>query len=68
MEEKDLKIDFCLGKDSQEASNYAELIKHEGHKIQVVSFPRGPQIVKVAMECATCNKVLIEYHNPDYEL
>jgi hypothetical protein len=68
MEEKDLNVEFCLGKDSPEASNYAELIKHEGHKIQVVSFPRGTQIVKVSMECLTCNKVLIEYDNPDYEL
>jgi hypothetical protein len=68
MKEEDLNVEFCLGKDSPEASNYAELIKHEGHKIQVVSFPRGPQIVKVSMECLTCNKVLIEYDNPDYEL
>jgi len=66
-EEKDVKIEFCLGKESQETSNYAELMKHAGHKIQVVSFPRGPQILKAAMECLTCNKVLIEYDNPNYE-
>ena len=64
---KDIKIDFCLGKESQESSNYAELVTHVGHKIQVVSFPRGSQILKVAMECLTCNRVLIEYDNPNYE-
>ena len=63
---KDPEIEFCLGKESQEASNYAELMKHVGHKVQVVSFQRGVQSLKVAMECVTCNRVLIEYDNPDY--
>lgn len=66
-EEKDAKIEFCLGKESQETSNYAEIMKHVGHNIQVVSFPRGLQVLKVTMECLTCNKVLIEYDNPDYQ-
>lgn len=65
-EEKDMKIAFCLGKESQAASNYEEVLKHAGHKIQIVSFPRGLQILKVAMECVTCNRVLIEYDNPEY--
>ena len=64
---KEVKIEFCLGKESQESSNYTELVKHVGHKIQVVPFPRGLQTLKVSMECITCNKVLIEYDNPDYE-
>jgi hypothetical protein len=66
-DERDMNIGFCLGKNSQEASNFEEMLKHADHKIQIVSFPRGLQIVKVAMECITCNKVLIEYDNPDYE-
>lgn len=66
-EENDYKVEFCLGRESQEASNYAELLKHAGHKIQIVSFPRGVQILKVSLECVTCNKVLIEYDNPAYE-
>jgi hypothetical protein len=66
-DERDLNVEFCLGKDSQEASNFEEMLKHAGHKIQIIPFPRGLQIVKVAMECITCNKVLIEYDNPDYE-
>jgi hypothetical protein len=66
-EEKDVNVEFCLGKDSQEASNYEEMLKHAGHKLQIVSFPRGVQTLKVSMECVTCNKVLIEYDNPDYE-
>jgi len=66
-EEKDTKIEFCLGKENQETSNYAEIMKHLGHKIQVLSFPRGLQVLKVTMECLTCNKVLIEYDNPDYQ-
>jgi hypothetical protein len=65
-EEKKTDIEFCLGKDSQEASNFEEMMKHAGHRVQIVSFPRGVQVLKVAMECVTCNKVLIEYDNPDY--
>lgn len=66
-EKKDLNVEFCLGKESQEASNYEEMLKHEGHKLQIISFPRGIQILKVSMECVTCNKVLIEYDNPEYQ-
>ena len=65
-EEKKADIEFCLGKESPGASNFEELMKHAGHSIQVVSFPRGLQVLKVALECVTCNKVLIEYDNPDY--
>jgi hypothetical protein len=65
-EERGSNVDFCLGKESREASNYEELLKHVGHKIQVVSFPRGINVLKVAMECVTCNRVLIEFDNPDY--
>jgi hypothetical protein len=43
------------------------MMKHAGHRVQIVSFPRGVQVLKVTMECVTCNKVLIEYDNPDYE-
>jgi len=66
-EEKAVNAEFCLGKESQEASNYNEMLKHAGHRIQIVSFPRGVQILKVSMECVTCNRVLIEYDNPAYE-
>jgi len=45
-DEKDLNVEFCLGKDSQEASNYEEMLKHAGHRIQIISFPRGVQILK----------------------
>ena len=65
-EEKDANVEFCLGKESQGASNYEEVLKHVGHEIQVVSFPRGIQVLKVVMECVTCNRVLIEYDNPKY--
>ena len=66
-EEKDVNVEFCLGKESQEISSYEEMLHHAGHKIQILSFPRGVQILKVSLECVTCNKVLIEYENPDYE-
>ena len=66
VEEKKANVEFCLGKESQGASNYEEVLKHVGHKIQVVSFPRGVQVLKVALECVTCNRVLIEYDNPEY--
>lgn len=59
--------EFCLGKESPGASNYAELLTHADHKLEVRAFPRGPEILKVALECLTCNRVLIEYDNPDYE-
>ncbi len=65
-EKDDVNIEFCLGKESQGASNYEEVLKHVGHKVQVVSFPRGIQVLKVALECVTCNRVLIEYDNPEY--
>ena len=65
-EEKEPNIEYCLGKESRETSNYEEMLKHVGHRIQVVSFPRGISVLKVAMECITCNRVLIEFDNPDY--
>ena len=65
-EKRDDRVEFCLGKESQGASNYSELMKHVGHTVRVVSFPRGVQVLKVALECVTCNRVLIEYDNPDY--
>ena len=61
------KVEFCLGKEIQETSNFSELIKHVGHTVRIIAFPRGLQILKVSMECVTCNRVLIEYDNPDYE-
>lgn len=41
--------EFCLGKESQETSNYGELLGHVGHAVRIVSFPRGVAIQKVAM-------------------
>ncbi len=66
MENHDADADFCLGKESQEASNYTELLRHAGHQVQIIPFSRGVDILKVALECVTCNRVLIEYDNPDY--
>lgn len=64
-EEQDPDIGFCLGKDDRGTSDDEEMRKHVGHKIQVVSFPRGVGILKVAMGCVTCNRVLVGYDNPD---
>lgn len=41
------------------AINYEDLKEHIGHKIVCVSY--GKSIENVAIECETCNEVLLDY-------
>ena len=51
------------------ASNYKELLKHVGHKIVCVKYGNPPWNIddslpicqNVAIECETCNEVLLDY-------
>ncbi len=45
-------------------SNYAELVEHRGHEIEVSAYgpPSGP--TNVALECMTCSEVLLDYERP----
>lgn len=44
------------------ANNYKELIDHVGHKIVCVTYGENDN---VAIECETCNYVLIDYDKED---
>lgn len=43
------------------ATTYAELITHYGHKIVCVKYGNSDN---VAIECETCNEVLLDYDKP----
>jgi len=42
-------------------SNFEELRKHIGHKIVCVCYGNPPQ--NTAIECETCNEVLLDFDN-----
>ena len=50
-------------------SSYAELLEHGGHEIEIATYgemgARDPD--NVALECMTCNEVLVDYDRPDDE-
>lgn len=41
-------------------SSYADLILHKGHRFECVIY--GDQNDNVALECMTCNEVVIDYN------
>ncbi|MBP1308992.1 hypothetical protein JOD82_002012 [Paenibacillus sp. 1182] len=45
------------------ANNYKELIHHVGHEIACVTYGENDN---VAIECETCNCVLIDYDKEEY--
>lgn len=49
--------------------NFADLKYHMGHKIVCVGYGRD-EIVNVAVECETCNEVLMDIDKPgiDFEV
>lgn len=47
------------------ATNYSELLAHKGHKIVCVTYRDDKHIHDVALECETCNEVLLDYDNPN---
>jgi hypothetical protein len=42
-------------------SNFKELIKHEGHKIAVVTYGVGKKPINAAIECEDCSEILLDY-------
>lgn len=44
-------------------SNFAELMDHVGHEVEVVHYGR----VNVAVECETCGSVLFDFDAPEIE-
>ena len=40
-------------------NNYEDLLKHKGHKIEVVTYGNE----NVAIECEDCNEVLLDFDN-----
>lgn len=49
------------------ASNYAELLAHKGHKLEVVTYGIENDLANVAIECLTCNEVLIDFEAEEEE-
>ena len=43
------------------AYNFDSLMWHRGHKLVVATY--GTPVVNVAIECLTCNEVLLDYDN-----
>ena len=47
--------------------NYKELLEHLDHDIEVADYTaQGGQIANVAIECMTCNEVLVDFDNPSW--
>ena len=47
------------------ASNFKELSNHVGHKVEVVTYGKNGEVWNVAIECMTCNEVLLDFDNLD---
>ena len=47
------------------AHNFEELQRHVGHMVKVVEYSKDGHIYNVAVECHTCNEVLLDYDNPE---
>ena len=43
--------------------DYETLLEHVGHKIEVVTY--GELFLNVAIECETCNQVLLSFDKPN---
>jgi hypothetical protein len=51
-----------------EDHNFEELLKHVGHDIVCVTYGiKGQEPANVAIECETCNEVLLDFDRPDRE-
>jgi hypothetical protein len=53
-------------------ANFHELKEHVGHKIVCVAYSenggwQGDKYLNVAIECETCNEVLLDYDNESKE-
>lgn len=52
---------------SEGGNGFNDLREHIGHKIVCVRYGQGDECVNVALECETCNTVLLDFDNPDLE-
>ena len=43
--------------------NFEDLKAHIGHRIVCVSYEKDKYIYNVAVECETCNEVLVDFDN-----
>ena len=48
------------------AHSFNDLVQHAGHKITCVTY--GDPAVNVAVECETCNEVLMDFDKEDYDV
>jgi hypothetical protein len=47
--------------------NYAELLSHLGHDIELVYYGELPSPDNVSIECETCNVVIIDFDHPELD-
>ena len=46
---------------------FNDLKRHIGHEIHVVSYGEGKRIYNVAIECETCDEILLDFDRPEVE-
>ncbi|MHA2063236.1 MAG: hypothetical protein ACXABY_02525 [Candidatus Thorarchaeota archaeon] len=46
---------------------FEDLTPHVGHEIEVATYGRPNEVFNVAIECMTCNTVLLDFDNPMLE-
>ena len=44
--------------------SFEDLLLHVGHDIVCVKYAKGKQVWNVALECETCNEVLVSFDHP----
>jgi hypothetical protein len=50
---------------SEDGQGYSDLKEHVGHRIVCVPYGDDDDPVNVAIECETCNCVLVDFDKPD---
>lgn len=48
-------------------ASFAELVQHVGHKIECVTYGKDGVTWNAAVECLTCNEVIVDYDATDEE-
>ena len=47
------------------AESYEELLTHVGHEVKCVTYGTSELVYNVAIECYTCNEVLLDFDHPE---
>lgn len=52
------------------ANSFEDLLRHVGHKIECAIYANQltGEVHNVAVECSTCNEVLLDYEAPDIDV